>query len=115
MLFVTEPNRIKVLAGENPRTHDVRRRRDRRHPGHQHRCRHPAGDRNRCRDRRLVHDADGLAALGIIHLNFTAAALLPALIGAMIAVLSRSTTIAVTVGLLCSSSAKHSSVRSGAD
>jgi hypothetical protein len=28
MLFVTEPNRIKVLAGENPRTHDVRRRRD---------------------------------------------------------------------------------------
>ena len=43
--------------------------------------------------------ADGLAAIGAASINITAAALVPALIGATIAVLTRSTTIAVSVGL----------------
>ena len=43
--------------------------------------------------------ADGLAAIGAAYLNLTAAALIPALIGATIAVLTRSTTIAISVGL----------------
>ncbi len=42
---------------------------------------------------------DGLAAIGAASINLTAAALVPALIGATIAVLTRSTTIAVSVGL----------------
>ena len=43
--------------------------------------------------------ADGLAAIGAAYINITAAALVPALIGATIAVLTRSTTIAISVGL----------------
>ncbi len=43
--------------------------------------------------------ADGLAAIAATYLNLTAAALVPALIGATIAVLTRSTTIAISVGL----------------
>jgi hypothetical protein len=43
--------------------------------------------------------ADGLAAIGAASINITAAALVPALIGATIAVLTRSTTIAISVGL----------------
>jgi ABC-2 type transport system permease protein len=42
---------------------------------------------------------DGLAAIGAAYLNLTAAALIPALIGATIAVLTRSTTIAISVGI----------------
>jgi ABC-2 type transport system permease protein len=43
--------------------------------------------------------ADGLSAIGATYVNLTAAALVPALIGATIAVLTRSTTIAISVGL----------------
>jgi ABC-type transport system involved in multi-copper enzyme maturation permease subunit len=43
--------------------------------------------------------ADGLAAIGAAYINLTGAALVPALIGATIAVLTRSTTIAISVGL----------------
>jgi ABC-2 type transport system permease protein len=43
--------------------------------------------------------ADGVAAIGAAAINLTAAALVPALIGATIAVLTRSTTIAISVGL----------------
>jgi ABC-2 type transport system permease protein len=42
---------------------------------------------------------DGLAAIAAAYVNITAAALVPALIGATIAVLTRSTTIAISVGL----------------
>ena len=42
---------------------------------------------------------DGLMAIGAAFLNITAGALVPALIGATIAVLTRSTTIAISVGL----------------
>jgi len=43
--------------------------------------------------------ADGVATIGAASVNLTAAALVPALIGATIAVTTRSTTIAVSVGL----------------
>lgn len=43
--------------------------------------------------------ADGAAAIDAAAINLTAAALVPALIGATIAVLTRSTTIAISVGL----------------
>lgn len=42
---------------------------------------------------------DGPAAIAAAYINITAAALVPALIGATIAVLTRSTTIAISVGL----------------
>jgi ABC-type transport system involved in multi-copper enzyme maturation permease subunit len=42
---------------------------------------------------------DGLGAIGAAYINLTAAALIPALIGATIAVLTRSTTIAISFGL----------------
>lgn len=43
--------------------------------------------------------ADGVATIGAAFINLTAAALVPALIGATIAVTTRFTTIAVSVGL----------------
>ncbi|MFA9429479.1 ABC transporter permease [Egicoccus sp. AB-alg2] len=43
--------------------------------------------------------ADGLSAIGTTYLNLTSAALVPALLGATIAMLSRSAAIAISVGV----------------
>jgi ABC-2 type transport system permease protein len=43
--------------------------------------------------------SDGLAAIGTTYLNLTSAALVPALLGATIAVLTRSAAIAISVGV----------------
>lgn len=95
MLFVTEPNRFKVLAGKVlalttfiaaaiAATLAV-----------------SIAGGALLADRAGVETAawrtaDGLAAIGAAFINLTAAALVPALIGATIAVLTRSTTIAVS-------------------
>ena len=98
MLFVTEPNRLEVLAGKLlalttfvaaaiAATLAISI---------------GAGALMATRigvDTAAWWTADGLAAIGAAYLNLTAAALIPALIGAAIAVVTRSTTIAISVGL----------------
>jgi len=98
MLFVTEPNRLKVLAGKIlALTTFVA-------AGIAATLGFSIGGGALMANRVGVETAawwtaDGLAAIGAAYINITAAALVPALIGATIAVLTRSTTIAISVGL----------------
>jgi ABC-2 type transport system permease protein len=98
MLFVTEPNRLKVLAGKVlALTTFVA-------VGIAATLAFSIGGGALMANTVGVETAawwtaDGLAAIGAAYINITAAALVPALIGATIAVLTRSTTIAISVGL----------------
>jgi ABC-2 type transport system permease protein len=98
MLFVTEPNRLKVLAGKIlALTTFVA-------VGIAATLAFSIGGGALMANTVGVETAawwtaDGLAAIGAAYINITAAALVPALIGATIAVLTRSTTIAISVGL----------------
>ena len=98
MLFVTEPNRLKVLAGKVlALTSFVA-------AGVAATLAISIGGGALMAHRVGVETAawwtaDGLAAIGAAYINLTGAALVPALIGATIAVLTRSTTIAISVGL----------------
>jgi ABC-2 type transport system permease protein len=98
MLFVTEPNRLKVLAGKIlALTSFVA-------AGIAATLAVSIGGCALMANRIGVETAawwtaDGLSAIGAAYLNLTAAALAPALIAATIAVLTRSTTIAISVGL----------------
>jgi ABC-2 type transport system permease protein len=94
MLFVTEPNRLKVLAGKllalttfvaaaiaAALAASI-----------------GAGALMAARvgvETSAWWTADGLSAIGAAYINLTAAALVPALLGATIAMLTRSTTIAI--------------------
>lgn len=98
MLFVTEPNRLKVLAGKLLAlssfvaaaiavTLAVS-------IGAGALMANTAGV-----ETAAWWTADGLSAIGATYVNLLAAALVPSVLGATIAVLTRSTTIAISVGL----------------
>lgn len=98
MLFVTEPNRLKVLAGKVAALASFV----------------AAGVAatlvvsiaagaalapSAGVDTSAWWTADGLSAIGFAYINLTGAALVPALIGATIAVVTRSAAIAISVGV----------------
>jgi ABC-2 type transport system permease protein len=98
VLFVTEPNRLKVLAGKIlALTSFVV-------AGIAATLAASIGSGVLMAERVGVETsawwtADGLAAIGAAYINLSGAALVPALIGATLAVLARSTAVAVSVGL----------------
>ncbi|WP_052667179.1 ABC transporter permease subunit [Nitriliruptor alkaliphilus] len=98
MLFVTEPNRLKVLAGKLLALSSFVA------AGIAATLAASIGSGVLMAERVGVETsawwtADGLAAIGAAYINLSGAALVPALIGATLAVLTRSTAIAVSVGL----------------
>jgi ABC-type transport system involved in multi-copper enzyme maturation permease subunit len=98
MLFVTEPNRLAVLAGKLLALSSFVA------AAIAATLATSIGAGVLMADRAGVETAawwtaDGLTAIGTTYLDLTAAAFIPALIGATIAVLTRSTTIAISVGL----------------